>query len=279
MLIFSRHSLHWSIESQARTWRRPKRYPGFHIPHNIDIVSCTCCMYIPVYFVLCTIYICFLRTKKIYLYTLHIYIPPNQITSTSTCISGYQFATNLSMRGVFKFASRNHSQVVKMTKSTFSRNLFWFVKVQNGKFLVSRTCIHPDWTNHRWVSPDMFSFRDKDFKCLLSPGWECGSFEVWRVSTHLVLGKLVDSMTSQNEVTKKSSNWDSISWIPWKKQRSYLTSMELPSSLQLCPLLVSWRLIHQVGGYRIKMPISSIMAFMWCLCDCRKLFSAQEIEL
>lgn len=104
-------------------------------------------------------------------------------------------------------------------KSTFSRNLFWFMKVQNKKFLVSTTCIHPDWTNHRWVSPDMFSFRDKDFKCLLSPGSECGSFEVWRVSTHLVLGKLVDSMTSQNEVTKKSSNWDCMSWIPWKKNR------------------------------------------------------------
>lgn len=64
MLIFSRHSLHWSIESQARTWRRPKRYPGFHILHNIDIVSCTCCMYIPVYFVLCTIYIYMLSENK-----------------------------------------------------------------------------------------------------------------------------------------------------------------------------------------------------------------------
>ena len=223
MLRFSRHSLHWSIESQARTWRRPKRYPGFHILHNIDIVSCTCCMYIPVYFVLCTIYICMLSENKedLPLHFTHLH------TSQSNHFYQHlhfwlQFATNLSMRGVFKFASRNHSQVVKMTKSTFSRNLFWFVKVQNGKFLVSRTCIHPDWTNHRWVSPDMFSFRDKDFKCLLSPGWECGSFEVWRVSTHLVLGKLVDSMTSQNEVTKKSSNWDSISWIPWKETEKLL---------------------------------------------------------
>ncbi len=122
-------------------------------------------------------------------YRIHImiiYIPPNQITCTSTCISGYQFPTNLFMRGVFKFAFRN---------------LFW--TIHEGPKLAPFDSLYPHvstpGTKHRWVSPDMFSFRE-DFKCLNLTWMGINSFSAWEVGVF-------------NDFTKwsreKSSNWDS----------------------------------------------------------------------
>ena len=129
-----------------------------------------------------------------------IFIPPNQITSTSTCISGYQFPTNLFYESCVQICS----------PGTFSERWHEGPKLAPFEWSLSPSMYPPfpgRALNHRWVSTLTCSrFVSHLEKCLVSHlTWVSNSLD------EPVLGKLVPVFNDfhksrrQDQATSNSS--------------------------------------------------------------------------